>query len=134
MFDIKDDRKYTSTHQWAKLEDGRVLVGITDYAQRRLRAIVFVDLPEPGDTLTAGEPLGEVESVKVVAEVASPVSGVVSRVNDEVMDDPTLINKSPYDAWFVEVEDASGYAALLTAQEYGALLDGLAGPVTEGEG
>ena len=123
MLDIREDRKYTRTHQWAKEENGHVLVGITDYAQQQLRAVVFVDLPEAGDTLTAGEPLGEVESVKVVAEVISPVSGVVSRVNEEVMDDPTLVNTMPYDAWLVEAEGVTDLAGLMSGEEYRTFLE-----------
>ncbi len=118
MYEIREDRKYTRTHQWVQEENGRVLVGITDYAQRELRAIVFVDLPETGDPVKAGEPFGEVESMKVVAEVISPVSGTVCRVNEEVMDDPSLINDGPYDAWLIEAEDVTERMELLSPAEY----------------
>lgn len=123
--EIREDRKYLKTHQWMKEEDGRVLVGITDYAQEALRAIVFVQLPEEGETVTAGEPFGEVESAKVVAEVISPVSGAVCRVNEEIMDDPSAVNECPYDAWFIEVENVTEHAKLLTPEEYRAVLEGL---------
>lgn len=125
MIEIRDDRKYTKTHQWAKEENGRVLVGITDYAQRALRAVVFVNLPEEGDTLTAGEPLGEVESTKVVAEVISPVSGTVSRINEGLLDDPTVVNVAPYDAWFVEVDTTMKSEELLDPEEYRTLVESM---------
>lgn len=125
MIEIRDDRKYTKTHQWAKEENGRVLVGITDYAQRALRAVVFVNLPEEGDTLTAGEPLGEVESTKVVAEVISPVSGTVSRINEGLLDDPTVVNVTPYDAWFVEVDTTMKSEELLDPEEYRTLVESM---------
>ena len=125
--DIREDRKYLKSHQWVKEEDGRALIGITDYAQRSLRAIVFVNLPEEGDAVTAGEPFGEVESVKVVAEVTSPVSGRVCRVNEDVMDDPSAVNAAPYDAWFIEAEDITDRAELLTAAEYRAVVEALGG-------
>ena len=123
--DIREDRKYLRTHQWVREGGGHALIGITDYAQRALRAVVFVNLPEEGDTVTAGEPFGEVESVKVVAEVASPVSGRVCRVNEDAMDDPSVVNAAPYDAWFIEVEDVTDHAELLTAEEYKALVETL---------
>lgn len=125
--DIRDDRKYLKTHQWVKEENGRALVGVTDHAQESLRAVVFVNLPGEGDTVTAGEPFGEVESVKVVAEVISPVSGTVCRVNEAVMDDPSTVNTAPYDAWFIEVENVTGRGELLTAEEYRAVVEALEG-------
>lgn len=123
--DIREDRKYLKSHQWVKEENGRALVGITDYAQESLQAVVFVNLPEEGETVTAGEPLGDVESVKVVADVTSPVSGVVCRTNEELMDNPATVNESPYDAWFIEVENVTGYGELLTPEEYRAFLETL---------
>lgn len=108
-----------------KEEDGHALVGVTDYAQRSLRAVVFVDLPEEGDAVTAGEPFGEVESTKVVAEMISPVSGRVRRVNEAVADDPSAVNAAPYDAWLIEVEDVTDRAELLTAEEYRAVVETL---------
>lgn len=123
--DIQEDRKYLKSHQWVKEENGHALVGITDYAQESLQAVVFVNLPEEGETVTAGEPLGDVESVKVVADVTSPVSGVVCRTNEELMDNPATVNESPYDAWFIEVENVTGYGELLTPEEYRAFLETL---------
>ena len=125
--EIREDRKYLKTHQWMKEENGRMTVGITDYAQAELRAVVFVNLPEEGDRVTAGEPFGEVESVKVVSEVISPVSGTVCRVNEELMDDPSMVNGAPYDAWFIEVDGVSDYAELLSPDEYRATVEALDG-------
>lgn len=120
---VPNDRKYLSSHQWVKEENGHALVGITDHAQESLRAIVFVDLPEEGDAVQAGESFGEVESAKVVSEVISPVSGTVCRVNEELLDDPSIANTAPYDAWFIEVENVTGTAELLTAEEYRSELE-----------
>ncbi len=131
---IREDCSYTRTHQWMREENGTALVGITDYAQSQLGGIVFINLPEAGDTVTAGEPFGEVESTKVVSEVHSPVSGTVRAVNEPLADEPERINEDPYEAWFIEVEDVTGTAELLTAQEYRAYLGQLAGEKPDGIG
>lgn len=124
--EVREGLKYLKTHQWMKEEpDGRVLVGITDYAQAELRALVFVTLPEVGDKITAGEPFGEVESVKVVSEVYAPVSGVVEEVNEELLDEPGRINEAPYEAWLIKVKDISETGELLSTEEYRNLLDTL---------
>ena len=124
--EIREGLKYLKTHQWMKEEpDGQALVGITDYAQAELRALVFVTLPEVGDRITAGEPFGEVESVKVVSEVYAPVSGVVSEVNEELLDEPGRINEAPYEAWLIKVKDVSETGELLSEEEYKNLLDTL---------
>lgn len=124
--EVKEGFRYLKTHQWMKEEpDGRVLVGITDYAQAELRALVFVTLPEVGDGITAGKPFGEVESVKVVSEVYAPVSGVVEEVNEELLDEPGRINEAPYEAWLIKVKDVSKTGDLLSAEEYRNLLDTL---------
>ena len=124
--EVREGLKYLKTHQWMKEEpDGRVLVGITDYAQAELRALVFVTLPVVGDKITAGEPFGEVESVKVVSEVYAPVSGVVEEVNEELLDEPGRINEAPYEAWLIKVKDISETGELLSTEEYRNLLDTL---------
>ncbi len=99
-------------------ENGTVLVGITDYAQSQLGGIVFINLPEVGDVVTAGEPFGEVESTKVVSDVHSPVSGTVKAVNEPLADEPERANEDPYEAWFIEVGNVTDTAELLTAREY----------------
>ena len=123
---IPDHLKYTSQHEWALItETGTVRFGITDHAQDALGDIVFVTLPEPGSTLTAGETCGEIESTKSVAEIYSPVSGEVVSRNDVVETSPESINADPYGGgWLAEVAPAAPGAldALLSAAEYEALI------------
>jgi len=123
---IPDHLKYTSQHEWALItETGTVRFGITDHAQDALGDIVFVTLPEPGSTLTAGETCGEIESTKSVAEIYSPVSGEVVSCNDVVETSPESINADPYGGgWLAEVAPADPEAldALMSAAEYEALI------------
>ena len=115
--------KYTKSHEWVREnEDGTVLVGLTDYAQQELGDLVFVNLPEAGDTVTAGEPLGDVESVKAVSDVFCPVSGTVAEINEELLDAPQLINETPYEAWMIKVENVGDSEELLSAAEYEAFI------------
>lgn len=115
--------KYTKSHEWVKEnEDGTVLVGLTDYAQQELGDLVFVNLPEVGDAVTAGEPLGDVESVKAVSDVFCPVSGTVAEINEELLDAPQLINETPYEAWMIKVENVGDFEELLSAAEYEAFI------------
>ena len=95
-----------------------MVIGITDYAQDSLGDLVFVNLPEVEDELTAGEALGDVESVKAVSDIISPVSGKVTEINEELLDSPEKINEDPYGAWFVKVTDVEGTEELLDADEY----------------
>ena len=96
-----EDLKYAKSHEWVKtLEDGTVLVGVSDYAQDALGDLVFVNLPEAGDEVTEGEPFADVESVKAVSDVYSPVSGTVAEINETLLDAPESINEAPYEAWF----------------------------------
>ena len=116
---IPDTLKYTKSHEWVlKLDDGAVRIGLTDYAQQELGDLVFVDLPQVGDAVTAGESCCEVESVKSVSPVYSPVSGTVRAVNEALLDAPETINNAPYDAWLIEVENVSGTGELLDAAAY----------------
>ncbi len=109
MTEVRADRRYTSEHEWAREEEGRVLVGITDYAQDQLGDVVFVGLPEPGSEVQAGQPLGEVESTKSVADIYSPVSGVVAEKNVEVEQKPELVNEDPYGrGWLVAIHMPDG--------------------------
>ncbi len=101
---IPDDLRYSTDHEWARLEDGRVRIGITDYAQDALGDVVFVDLPGVGRTFAAGEAIGEIESTKSVGELIAPAAGEVVEVNDEVAGDPTLVNSGAEgDGWLVKV-------------------------------
>lgn len=117
---IPKELQYTKSHEWLKVEDGVATVGLTDFAQDSLGDIVFVNLPQPGDPVNAGEALGDVESVKAVSDVISPVSGVVAQVNEELLDNPALVNEDPYGAWLVKVEQVTGEEELLDAAAYEA--------------
>jgi glycine cleavage system H protein len=123
--ELPTDRSYTAEHEWAKDEDGGVVVGITDYAQDQLGDVVFVGLPEPGSEVTAGEPLGEVESTKSVSDVYSPVTGKVAKKNVEVEQNPELINSDPYgEGWLVVIEPSGkDEGALLSADDYRKLTE-----------
>ncbi|RLL46535.1 glycine cleavage system protein GcvH [Oceanobacillus piezotolerans] len=118
---------YSKEHEWVKKEEGKkVRVGITDFAQDELGDIVFVELPEVGDTLTADEPFGSVESVKTVSELYAPVSGKVVEVNNQLEDSPEYVNESPYEkAWMVVVElsDETELEQLLSSEAYKELTD-----------
>ena len=120
MTDLPNDRCYTRAHEWAMESDGRILVGITDYAQDQLGDIVYVDLPETGAKVTAGEPLGEVESTKSVSDVYSPVTGTVLERNSEAEQNPEVINSDPYGrGWLVAVDaPVSALEGLMGADEY----------------
>ena len=112
--------KYTKDHEWLKMEGDIAVIGITDFAQDALGDVVFINLPEVGDTVTAGESFGDVESVKAVSDVNSPVTGVVLEINEELIDSPELLNEDPYGAWIIKVENVTGEEDLLTAAAYEA--------------
>ncbi|GER68196.1 glycine cleavage system H protein [Weizmannia acidilactici] len=118
---VPEDLRYSEDHEWVKEEDGNFRIGITDFAQSELGDIVFVELPEEGDEVTANEPFGSVESVKTVSELYAPVSGKVVAVNADLNDNPEFVNESPYEkAWMIVVEpsDPSEADELLTAEQY----------------
>lgn len=120
--DIPDDFRYAPSHEWARVEDDQVTVGISDFAQQSLGDVVYVELPQVGDEVNAGTEACVVESVKAAADVYSPVSGTVSAVNEALEEAPEMVNQDPYgDGWFFKVEptdveemddllDADGYA------------------------
>ena len=118
--EVRAELKYTKSHEWVKEEGGVWTIGLTDYAQSALGDLVFVNLPEAGDSVEAGEVFGDVESVKAVSDVYSPVTGEVEEINEELLDAPEKINGAPYDAWFIKVKDVSGTEELLSAEEYEA--------------
>ena len=123
--DVPEDRRYTQDHEWALAEDGRVRMGITDYAQDALGDVVFVQLPDVGAQVEAGTSLGEVESTKSVSDIYAPVSGVVVEVNSELADAPQRLNEDPYgDGWLIRIRlsDASQVDALMDAEAYRALV------------
>jgi len=113
--------RYTKSHEWILFaDDGTAKVGLTDHAQDALGDLVFVNLPQVGDDLTCGEALGDVESVKAVSDVYSPVTGTVKAVNEDLLDTPEAINSDPYGAWLVEVENITDQEELLDAAAYEA--------------
>ena len=113
--------KFSKTHEWVKFEGDTAVIGISDYAQNAMGDIVFADLPEPGDEVTAGESFGEIESVKAVSDVNSPVTGRISEINEDLLDSPEMINEAPYDAWFVRVVDVTDHLPdLMDSDEYEA--------------
>ena len=117
------DLKYTNVHEWLKmLDDTTALVGITDFAQSELGDLVFINLPQEGDEVTKEESFCDVESVKAVSDVMSPVDGVIAEVNTELEDEPQKLNEDPYGAWIAKVEKISGYAELMDAAAYEAFV------------
>jgi len=116
---IPKNLQYTKSHEWVRFDgETNVTVGLTDYAQQELGDLVFVNLPEQGDTITAGETFSDVESVKAVSDVYSPVTGTVEEVNADLLDAPEKINEDPYEAWLVQVKDITAKEELLSSDEY----------------
>ena len=114
--------KYTKSHEWAKIEDGTAVVGITDFAQQQLGDITFVELPAIGASLAEGKELGSIESVKAASDLYSPVTGEVVAVNEELASTPELVNQEPYGrGWLLRVKIASAPANLMSAGEYEAV-------------
>ena len=112
---------YAKTHEWVKmLDDTTALVGISDFAQDSLGDLVFVNLPMAGDSVAAEEPLCDVESVKAVSDIISPVSGVIDEVNEELLDAPEKLNEDPYGAWIARIEQVTDQADLMDAAAYEA--------------
>ena len=115
------DLQYTRTHEWVRINaDGTALIGITDYAQDQLGDLVFVNLPLAGDPVTAGETFADMESVKAVSDVMSPVTGEVEEINETLADEPQRMNQAPYDSWFVKVKDITDKTELMDAEAYEA--------------
>ncbi|MCL1697389.1 MULTISPECIES: glycine cleavage system protein GcvH [Lysinibacillus] len=115
------DLRYSEEHEWVKVEDGKVRIGISHFAQAELGDIVFVELPQVGDEIKTDDPFGSVESVKTVSELYAPISGTVVEVNADLEDSPEFVNESPYEkAWMIVVEpaDASEVEKLMTAEQY----------------
>ena len=124
-----DDRKYSKEHEWVKMEDAtQALAGITVYAQDQLGDIVYVDLPKTGASIRFMEKMGEVESVKAVSDLFSPITGEVTEINDRLLDHPELVNEDPLgEGWMVRVTvaDAAELDQLMSAEEYEAFISGL---------
>ncbi len=121
-----DDRLYTKEHEWVKIKGNTAVVGITDYAQKELTDIVYVELPQKGIEVDAGDPLCTVESVKNASDVFSPVTGKVIDVNDDLEEEPELINSDPYGkGWIAKLEIKEEPKGLMNAQEYEEYLKSL---------
>ena len=118
------DLKYTKDHEWIRLQDGDAAVGITDFAQRQLGDVVFVELPEVGRTLKQGEAFGTIESVKAVSELFSPVSGEVTAVNADLANHPEAVNAKPHETWMIKLRPSTATEAdaLLDASAYNSLV------------
>ena len=112
--------KYTKDHEWMVMEGNIAVIGISDFAQDALGDVVFINLPEVGDTVTAGESFGDVESVKAVSDVNSPVTGVIVAVNEDLADSPENLNSDPYGSWIIKVENITATEELLDAAAYEA--------------
>ena len=111
--------KYSKDHEWVRMVgDTTALVGITDFAQSELGDLVFINLPQEGDEVTAEESFCDVESVKAVSDVMSPCTGVIAEVNAELEDEPQLLNEDPYGAWIAKIKDISSFGELMSADEY----------------
>jgi len=118
---IPEDLRYTAEHEWVRVSDGTVRVGITDFAQDSLGDVVFVELPEPGTAVSAGDAVGEIESTKSVSDVYAPVAGTVTARNEALADSPDLVNRDPYgEGWMLEIElsDPASVDGLLDAAAY----------------
>ena len=112
------DVKFTKTHEWIRVEDGTATIGISEYAQKQRGDVVFVGLPEEEDEVTMDEAFGDVESVKAVSDLVSPVSGTVAEVNRELEDSPELVNSDPYGAWIIRVKDVTETCELMDEAAY----------------
>ena len=113
--------KYSKSHEWVKMDGDVAVIGISDFAQDALGDVVFINLPGEGDSVTAGESFGDVESVKAVSDIISPVTGVICAVNEDLADAPENLNSDPYGAWIIKVENITGQEDLLDAAAYEAL-------------
>ena len=118
-FEVPDDLRYLASHEWARRENGTVRVGITDFAQDELGDVVFVELPDEGEELGAEDAFGVVESIKAVSDIYAPVGGTVTAVNDDLVEQPELVNEEPYgDGWMLELDTDDGLDDLLSPEAY----------------
>ena len=118
----KNERFYLSTHEWVEFTvEGTALIGISDYAQLQLGDIVFVNLPDVGESISIGARFADVESVKGVSDVLSPVSGTITKINEELLDSPQLINEYAEGTWLIEVSEISARGELLSSSAYAAI-------------
>jgi glycine cleavage system H protein len=124
IMNIPAELKFSKSHEWVRLEGDEAVIGITEFAQEQLGDLTFIELPAAGDTLTAGEEMGSVESVKAASELYAPVSGEVTEVNLHLEDAPEAVNESPYDkGWMLKIKVSAVADSLLSAEEYAALIE-----------
>lgn len=126
MTETPEDLRYTEEHEWVRVAGNRLTVGITDYAQDALGDVVFVDLPEAGSSVEAGQPFGEIESTKSVSDLYAPVSGTVAERNESLEDNPEQVNRDPYgEGWLVVIEasDPGAVESLMDAKAYTELVE-----------
>lgn len=118
--EILKDLLYSEDHEWVKVDGDEALIGITDYAQHELGDIVFVDMPEEEDSFEKGDAFGAIESVKAASDALMPVGGTVIEINEELEDEPEMLNEKPYEAWIIRIklEDESELDGLMDADEY----------------
>ena len=117
---INPDLKYSKSHEWVRMDGDVAVIGISDFAQDALGDLVFVNLPQVGDDVTAGEAFGDVESVKAVSDLVSPVTGTVAEINEELLDAPENLNNDPYGAWIIKVDNITDTEELLDPAAYEA--------------
>ena len=120
MATVNPDLKYSKSHEWVRMDGDVAVIGISDFAQDALGDLVFVNLPQVGDDVTAGEAFGDVESVKAVSDLMSPVTGTVCEINEELLDAPENLNNDPYGAWIIKVENVTDTEELLDPAAYEA--------------
>ena len=133
---IPEDLYYTKEHTWVKIDDKLAVIGITDYGQDQLGTVVYVELPQKGDFVDAGEKVASIESLKATVDIFSPLTGKITNINDELSNEPDLINSEPYTSgWLYEIEmkDPSEIEDLLTAEDYKKYLEELEDEDTEEE-
>ncbi len=119
---IPKNFRYAASHEWVLEKNGEVIIGITDFAQKELGDLVFINLPNVDDELVKDEAFADVESVKAVSDIISPVNGVISQVNEALLDAPELINEDAYSAWIVKAKSVSGLDNLMSAEQYEELI------------
>ena len=123
MSKIAEGLKYSESHEWVKVEGNIAVIGVSDFAQKEMGDITYVDMPEVDDAVEAGEEFGALESVKASSDLISPVSGKVCAVNEELLDSPELLNSAPYDSWIIKVENVTDTEELLSAAAYDAFCE-----------
>ena len=121
--EFKKEALYAKSHEWVIFDGDEAIIGISDYAQSELGDLVFVNLPEVDDEVEVGEAFADVESVKAVSDIYSPVTGVISEINEELLDAPEKINEDAFGAWFIKVKDITDKAELISAEEYEAFCE-----------